>query len=441
MATLLRASVLCGLVAVACGESTAGGEQGVKPDSGLNFGGGIGGGQPGGGEPGGAVPGGSGGAAPGGAAPGGAAPGGQPPPGGGEPIGGATGGAEPGGTPQGGDTPAGGQVGGNGDGGSVGGNGDGGSVGGNGDGGSIGGHGAGGSVGGAPNPGGAVGGQPAPGGDPPAGGAVQPADDAGVEDAAPPESDAGAPVGESPNVLGLFSLREVSEFSRFGFDQAPRADITAYFRDYSSFPMAAAPRDTEGPCALFLIGDSGDPGRSRPVDGGDITITGGVEPIALTVDNRTFDYLSEPPADALSDLWNPGDLLEFRGPGSDRVGAVQRDLAVPDDVVVTAPVAGDFGALELARDAATVTWTPGNGDYVLLTLSNANADQVVECTVPDDGVIDLPPPALAWFDDGVDTISISLARVRERVFDTANPRARATIRAERLRILEQVDLL
>ena len=228
---------------------------------------------------------------------------------------------------------------------------------------------------------------------------------------------------------------------RFGFDQAPRADITAYFRDYSSFPMGAAPRDTEGPCALFLIGDSGDPGRSRPVDGGDITITGGVEPIALTVDNRTFDYLSEPPADELSDLWNPGDLLEFRGPGSDRVGAVQRDLAAPDDVVVTAPVAGDFGALELARDAATVTWTAGNGDYVLLTLSNANADQIVECTVPDDGVIDLPPPALAWFDDGVDTISISLARVRERVFDTANPRARATIRAERLRILEQVDLL
>jgi hypothetical protein len=329
-------------------------------------------------------------------------------------------------------------VGGNGDGGSVGGNG-GGSVGGNGDGGSGGGNGDGGSVGG--NAGGASGGQPAPGGGPPVGGAVQPADDAGVQDAAPPESDAGAPVGESPNVLGLFSLREISEFSRFGFDQAPRADITAYFRDYSAFPMGAAPRDTEGPCALFLIGDSGDPGRSRPVDGGDITITGGVERITLMVDDRTFDYLSEPPADELSNLWNPGNLLEFRGMGSDRVGAMQRDLAVPDDVVVTAPVAGGFGALELPRDAATVAWTAGNGDYVLLTLSNANADQIVECTVPDNGEIDLPAPALAWFDEGVDAISISIARIRERVFDTANPRARATIRAERLRILEKVDLL
>lgn len=264
--------------------------------------------------------------------------------------------------------------------------------------------------------------------------------DAAAPDAGPPESDAGAPMGDAPSILGEFSLREVSEFSRFGFDLLPRADITAYFREYSVFPSEAQPREIEGPCVLFQIGDANSPGRYRAVSGGDVDIVGGVVPISLRVDLRTFDYTSNPPADLLEDLWLPRALLQFSGPGSASVGPVQRDLTAPDDVEITSPLPDLLGALTLRRAQAMLTWVPGNGDAVIVTLSNANANERVECSVPDDGRLDIPAPAFAWFAPDLADVSVSVSRVRERVFDTGAPRARATLRAERVRILERVTL-
>jgi hypothetical protein len=264
--------------------------------------------------------------------------------------------------------------------------------------------------------------------------------DAALADVGPPESDAGAPMGDAPSILGEFSLREISEFSRFGFDQLPRADITAYFRDYSVFPSAAQPRDIEGPCALFQLGDANSPGRYRAVSGGNVDVMGGVVPLALRVDPRTFDYTSDPPADQLDDLWLPRALLQFSGPGSASVGPVQRDLAAPDDVEITSPMPDPLGALMLRRAQASVTWTPGNGDAIIVTLSNANANERVECSVPDDGRLDIPAPELAWFAADLADVSVAVSRVRERVVDTGAPRARATLRAERVRILERVTL-
>jgi len=423
MSASVRLSLFCSLAAAACGDATSSAPTGARPDAAFSFdasggdaprGGGAGGGEGDASPP-------MGGLGSGGAGSGGAAPGGKPETGGDAPAGGD---APPGGTiPVGGDEPAGGTA-------PVGGEApQGGAV-------PVGGAAAGGSAGGAGGGGSLVQGGETPSLDAAAADAAPPESDAG----APPESDAGAPMGDAPSILGEFSLREISEFSRFGFDQIPRADITAYFRDYSVFPSAAQPRDIEGPCVLFQIGDANSPGRYRAVSGGSIDIVGGVVPITLRVDPRTFDYTSNPPADQLDDLWLPRALLQFSGPGSASVGPVQRDLAAPDDVEITAPAPDALGALTLRRAQATLTWTAGNGDAIIVTLSNANANERVECSVPDDGQLDIPAPALAWFAPDLADVSVSVARIRERAFDTGAPRARATLRAERVRILERVTL-
>jgi hypothetical protein len=417
-----------------CGDSTAsagGGQADAEPGFGGfggtgGFGGSTGGagGQTGGagGQTGGAggQTGGSSGGSTGGATGGaGGGTGGDPGPTGGKggdvPTGGSTGGST-GGDP----VPTGGTGGGGagGDPGPIGGEGPGGQLAGGatGDGGF-----GGGGAGGDPGPVGGFGGGGPVGGDPgPIGG------DPGPVGGTPVESDAGVPVGPPPDVQGLVYLREAQNQRNVPFADPLLLDMLVYFREYRTLPSDAAPQQTNGACALYAANDFGTAGDFDLVDAGAITIGGTVDQdIVFSFTPR--GYTPAPAAIDLFELWDENTLLTFDGEGSMRIGPFARDIATPLDVVGVQPdLMGNYD-----RAGTTLTWTPGNGDLVRITLRAPGWASRIVCEADDAGSFDVPAAVFAWIPGEFGQLNVDFTRARIREFDTDEPRARGVLHLER----------
>jgi hypothetical protein len=245
----------------------------------------------------------------------------------------------------------------------------------------------------------------------------------------PVESDAGVPVGPPPDLQGLFFMREAQNLRNSPFPDPLFLDLQVYFRDYRTLPTEPEPAQTSGTCALFGAADFGNPGLFDPVSGGDIVVAGTIlQDLLFTFDDRSAEYTPTPAAFDLFDLWDENTLLTFTGEGAQRVGGFERDIATPLDVAGVSPdLNGNFD-----RAGTTLTWTPGNGDLLRVTLRADGWNQNIVCEADDaTGSFDLAGGVLGWIPANIGAIYVDLTRVKSREFDTNDPRARGTIVLER----------
>ena len=255
-------------------------------------------------------------------------------------------------------------------------------------------------------------------------------------DAGPVESDAGAPVGPAPNTRGQLFFREALNSHDPGFDDAPAKDMQVYFRDYSILPTDAAPSQTAGPCGFYSVRDLGDGGLFSAIDAGPITLTGGPQDLVFSYDPGLQEYSSLPVPDDFLYVWNAGALLDLTGVGSPTIGGFSRDMVPPLDMVGVSPDLN--GALQ--RGGSTVTWAPGNGDTIRITLRAPRSTDQVICETTDTGSLDIPAAVFAWFPAAAATLNLDVTRIRLREFDTNAPVARGTITLEAARGYEGIPL-
>ena len=246
------------------------------------------------------------------------------------------------------------------------------------------------------------------------------------------EVDMALPVGPPPDLQGTITFREYAHYSEFGED-LPTASITTLFLDYSMPASEAPPRQVNGECELRSRDERNNPGRSSPVDAGDISVVGGPQPVTLEYDAVASEYLADGSYD---DLWAPGDVLAFTGAGSGEVGRFSYTIASPTDVVVESP--DELGAFD--RAGTTVEWAMGNGDVIEIEVApTQNLDYII-CTTEDDGRFDMAAGVMNWLPAGTRNVRFSLTRVRDHAFDSDAPVARSTISLERVRSFQSLPL-
>ncbi|MCB9546976.1 MAG: hypothetical protein H6706_14140 [Myxococcales bacterium] len=208
----------------------------------------------------------------------------------------------------------------------------------------------------------------------------------------------------------------------------------ATFTRYARVPNPPVPLGVADACTLSSLADPGDAGDGVRIAVGDVTIEGGAIDVSLAYDDLGEGYSVN--ADAVFDLWAPGQMLAISAPGSVDMGAFAANVGAPDDVSGVAPTA----AAGFERAGSVVTWDPGNGDEVRVVLRNPDGPEVITCVSEDDGQIVVPADAFAWLADEADTLVFELRRVKIARVESAEPVGDVEVELQRIHVDRRVPL-
>ncbi|MGK0362668.1 MAG: hypothetical protein ACI9U2_004989, partial [Bradymonadia bacterium] len=212
------------------------------------------------------------------------------------------------------------------------------------------------------------------------------------------------------------------------------AEGSAVFSTYQELPMDAMPSEQAGDCGLFLLDNPDDPGVGRRFSAGDLLLSGGVGDQTLSYDGIGEGYSVN--AGMVFDLWSPGAEVTVSAPGSDDVGGFDMSTPGPDEFAEVSP----NQEIPLSRAGTTISWAPGNGTQVVAYLRNSGGNQVIRCTSPDDGSVEVPAAAFGWLPAEAARLTLDLRRASRARVATPEPVGDIYLVLERIHTDRNLDL-
>ena len=161
---------------------------------------------------------------------------------------------------------------------------------------------------------------------------------------------------------------------------------------------------------------------------------GGVGEQVLSYDDIGEGYSIS--ADLVFDLWAPGAEVTVSAPGSADIGGFEMSAVGPDDFADVSP----NQEIPLDRAGTTISWTPGNGTQIVAYLRNSGGNQVIRCTSPDDGSVEVPAEAFGWIPANVNQLTLDLRRASRARVGTPEPVGDVYLVLERIHTDRRLDL-
>ncbi|MDF1563289.1 MAG: hypothetical protein P1V51_09605 [Deltaproteobacteria bacterium] len=228
------------------------------------------------------------------------------------------------------------------------------------------------------------------GGSSDAGGNPDGGDDGGIPDGSLP--DGGDDGGTGTPMRAIITLTDIP--------QVPLSTVEAVVTDvFDPPPPAGCSNEAYDPNAPTTL-----PG----FDAGQIVV-GGLAGSAVTLNpvavSGGVEY--QPAGSVPRPLFNEGNVITANAMGGPDLGAFSINLTTPQEMALISPTPGATVAQQPASSPMTITWTPGGGDLVVITLTPADlfylsaiSGTMLVCVTNDTGSFEVPAQYLAPVRDG-----------------------------------------